>query len=226
MLQSHQWRRKVFMLKIVIFDSGYGGELFADYLEQELPVVDIIRVIDWRHAEEIQRKPKSARKFAEESLRPYIGKVDLIVFANYLLSITSLKYFRRQYQNQAFIGLNFYHPCNFRCRTALITTEAVAKTFTCKYFAHQIKAKIYALDDWPILIDDGELGHAKIRRDLAPIKTNKPNQLILACSQFVDIEDELRKNLGHNIKIIDNFNQTARDICHLLKIRGALKKQK
>lgn len=214
------------MLKIVIFDSGYGGELFADYLEQELPVVDIVRVIDWRHAVAIQQNAKLARKFTEEALRPYIGKVDLIIFANYLLSITSLKYFCRKYKNQRFLGLNLYHPCNFNRRTAIITTNAVAKTFTCKYFAHQIKAEIYTLDDWPILIDDGELGHAKIRRDLTPIKAKKPTQLILACSQFADLEDELRKIFGHNIKIINNFDQTTREACHLLKIRGSLKKQK
>lgn len=214
------------MLKIVIFDSGYGGELFADYLEQELPIIDIVRVIDWRHAIEIQQNAKLARKFAEEALRPYLGKANLIIFANYLLSITSLKYFRRKYKDQAFIGINFYHPCNFHCRTAIITTGAVAKTFTCKYFAHQIKAEIHTLDDWPILIDDGELGHAKIRRDLAPVKASKPTQLILACSQFADLENELRKILGHNTKIINNFDQTTRDICRILKIRGSLKKQK
>ena len=34
------------MLKIVVFDGGYGGEFFADKLKEELPVVEIIRVID------------------------------------------------------------------------------------------------------------------------------------------------------------------------------------
>ena len=48
---------RFFMIKIVIFDSGYGGELLADYLESELPVVNIVRVIDWHHAEEIQSSP-------------------------------------------------------------------------------------------------------------------------------------------------------------------------
>ena len=39
------------MLKVVVFDSGFGGELFADYFEEEMPVVEIVRVIDWRNAE-------------------------------------------------------------------------------------------------------------------------------------------------------------------------------
>ena len=44
---------RIFMLKVVVFDSGYGGELFADYLEEELPLVDIVRVIDWRNADKM-----------------------------------------------------------------------------------------------------------------------------------------------------------------------------
>ncbi|MDO4987080.1 MAG: hypothetical protein Q4E46_02065, partial [Candidatus Saccharibacteria bacterium] len=92
------------MLKIVIFDSGYGGENFADRLESELPTTEIIRVIDWRSADIILANSKRARILAEKALRPFIGKVDLIIVANYLVSATSLKYFRRKYKDQKFIG--------------------------------------------------------------------------------------------------------------------------
>ena len=192
------------MLKVVVFDSGYGGELFADYLEKELPVVDIVRVIDWRDADKMQRDAKLTRHVAEEALKPYIGK----------------------YKCQRFIGLKLNHPANFCYRTVIFTTAAVAKTFRFKSFAHQIKAKTFVLDDWPILIDDGELGHAKIRRDLKPLMPYKPEQIIFVCTQFVDLENELRRIFGHNTKIINNFEEAARDICHALRIRGALKKQK
>ena len=69
------------MLKVVVFDNGYGGEFFADLLKEELPVIEIIRVIDWRHAKEIQESPRKARQLAKDALRPYIGRVDLIIFA-------------------------------------------------------------------------------------------------------------------------------------------------
>ena len=98
------------MLKVVVFDSGFGGELFADYFEEEMPVVEIIRVIDWRNAEGYLRGPRTARKLAREAIRPYIGRVDLIVFANQLVSVTSLKYFRRKYRGQKFIGLGLKEP--------------------------------------------------------------------------------------------------------------------
>ena len=55
------------MKKIVVFDCTYGGELFADQLEQEYPIVEVIRVIDWRNSETIQSNPRLARKLARDS---------------------------------------------------------------------------------------------------------------------------------------------------------------
>lgn len=214
------------MLKIVIFDSGYGGELLADYLESELPVLNIIRVIDWRHAEESQNSAKSARTSAEKSLKPYISKVDLIIFANYFLTATSLKYFQRKYKDQQFIGIHMVHPGTFRRKTHVFTTKAMSKTLLYKIFVRKIRGETLILDDWPILIDDGELGHGKMKRDLTRNLPVRPSQIILACSQFADVKDELRRALGHNVKIIDNFDEVLRQTCQTLKIRGGLQKQK
>ena len=86
------------MLNVVVFDSGYGGEFFADWLEEEIPVVKVTRVIDWRNAALLLENPKKARKIAVDDLHPHIGKADLIVFANHLLTLTSLTYFCNKYK--------------------------------------------------------------------------------------------------------------------------------
>ncbi len=218
------------MLKVVVFDSGYGGELFADYLEAELPILEIIRVIDWRNADQILRNPKLAREIAEKALQPYINKVDLIIFANHLLSITSLRYFCRKYKQQSFIGLKLDNKNVANRPTLILATKSITKTFYYFWFSRQIQAKTIVLDDWPTLIDDGELTNYKIRRDLKLLLAQndnfKPEQIILGCSQFVDLKSEFIKFFGHNIKIIDGFEPTLREVCQTLKLRGALKKIK
>lgn len=225
MVRLSLWRRKeFFMLKIVVFDSGYGGELLADYLEAELPVMEVIRIIDWKNANMYQKNVKRMRQYTDRAIRPYIGKVNLIIFANYYLATTSLKYFQRKYKNQQFIGLELHHPCNFRYQTHILTTKSLAKTLSYKFFVHKIKGKTVILDDWPILIDDGELGHAKIRRDLSSVRKCKASQIILACSQFVELEDEFRRVLGHNLKIINNFDEVLRSTYRVLRIRGGASK--
>ena len=220
------------MLKIVVFDGGFGGELFADYLNEKLPIVDVIRVIDWRNADKLLTKAKEARKVAETSLRPYLGKTDLIVFANHFLTITSLKYFCRKYKNQKFIGLNLKQPDSFEKRdTLILTTKAVTKTINFHNYLFRLKrkVKILALDSWPAKIDDGELSYEEISKtiNLSLLKENfKPKDVILACAQFSDIKTEIRACLGHNMKIYDSFDDAFRKTCKVLRIRGGLNKKK
>lgn len=214
------------MLKVVVFDSGYGGELFADYLGEEIPTLEIVRVIDWRNAEALQENAKKARKVAEEALRPHIYKADLIVIANYLVSATSLNYFKRKYKNQKFVGINFTASEIAKNRqTIMLSTKALTRTLAYKLYTKKNNIKSFALDDWPILIDDGELGNAKLHRDLKEAKSLKPSQIILACGQFTDLKPEFRRFFGHNTKIIDNFDTTLHDVIISLKLRGALKKK-
>ena len=219
------------MLKIVVFDSGYGGEFFADYLQEKLPIVEIIRVIDWRNADKILKNPKSARHAAKEALRPYIGKVDLIIFANHLLSITSLKHFRRKYKDQQFLGLSLKVPDTFVKRDVLIlTTKSVSRTINYHNFIFRIKrkTKTITLDSWPAQIDDGELSQDEISTAITNVVTKdfNPQEIILACSQFSDIKSELRETLGKNIKIHDSFDDAVRSTCRILSIRGGVGKKK
>ncbi len=218
------------MLKIVIFDSGYGGEFFADRLSAELPIVEVIRVIDWRNADKVLTHAKSARKIAEAALRPYIGKVDLIIFANHLLSLTSLKFFKRKYKKQKFLGLTLEEPGTFiKNDTLILTTKAVTKTINYYNYIFRIKrrTKTLILDDWVSKIDDGELKFSEIRETILKsfIGTDfYPREVVLGCTQFSDIEKELRDILGGSTKIYDGFSDAIRRTYKILNIRG-LKKQ-
>ena len=219
------------MLKVVVFDSGYGGELFADQLEKELPVVEVIRVIDWRHADEIQSNPKTARKAAKAALRPYIGKVDLIIFANLLLTLTSLKHFRRQYKNQKFLGLNLPHlDPSIKQDLLILATKPITKTISYYNFIFHLKQKncTLALDSWPAKIDDGELTQTEISHTLHEFlrhRDYRPQGVILACSHFSDIKIELRASFGHNLRIYDSFSGVISQVCKTLKIRGGTGKK-
>lgn len=219
------------MLKVVVYDSGYGGEFFADRLEEELPIIEIIRVIDWRNAERIQNNPKEARRIARADLLPYIGRVDLIIFANHLLTLTSLKFFRRKFKDQRFIGLGLKKPASSpKKETIVLTTKPVTRTINYYNFVLHLKKRVktFALDSWPLKIDDGELTEQEIRETLSAYlgKDSRYQEIFLACSQFYDLIPVLRKLFGRNLKIHDGFNDAFREICKALRIRGGKKKVK
>lgn len=219
------------MLKVVVFDGGYGGEFLADRMKEELPILEIVRVIDWRNADNLLVNPKKSRKIARTALRPYIGQVDLIILANHLLTITSLKYFKRKYKNQKFLGLNLKSPDTFVKRDVLIlTTKAVAKTISYYNFVFRIKrkTKTLTLDTWPAKIDDGILTRQEIEDTLRVFCARedlRPQEIILACSQFDDIKNDLKAIYGNNLRIYDSFEDTLRKTCKILNIRGGIGKK-
>lgn len=75
------------MLKVVVFDGGCGGEAVAEFLAEELQVVEIIPVIDWNHAPYDNQDSCEICRLADMSLQKYIGKVDLIVLGGYVASM-------------------------------------------------------------------------------------------------------------------------------------------
>lgn len=219
------------MLKVVVYDSGYGGEFFADWLATELPIIEIIRVIDWRSSSQMQNNPKEARKIADADLRPYIGHVDLIILANHLLTLTSLKHFRRKYKDQRFVGLNLKKPNSPPKKDAIIlTTKAVTKTINYYNFIFHLRSKVktLVLDNWPAKIDDDILTEQEIKDTLSQFIScdTRSQEIFLACSQFYDIKPKLTKLFGRNLKIHDGFNDAYRDICRALRIRGGKQKVK
>jgi len=215
------------MLKIAVFDTGYGGELFADRLEQELPVVDVIRVIAWRNAKRIEEHPFTARKVTEESLRPYIGNVDLLVIANYQISATCLSYLRRKYPEQKFVGFTLRPKRAAKRPTIILTTKSTTKNLAYFNVARDLKAKTICLDRWPALIDDGELTEDNFKLDLEPalrrISIPKSCQVLLACGQFSEYMPKFRKIFGHNARIVDSFDHTIHETCRMLGIRSVQK---
>lgn len=103
------------MLKIVVFDTGWGGELVADYLGQELEVVEVVRVIDWGGGAYNDRTRAEIDCLVEENLRSYIGQVDLIVLGGYVVSLAA-EYLCERYPEQKFVGMGVNYHLILRSR--------------------------------------------------------------------------------------------------------------
>ena len=216
------------MLKIVVFDGGYGGELFANRLASELPVVEIVRVIDRQNAEIILTQPRKARAVAENALQPYLGRVDLVILANYLLSATSLNYFRKKYKAQKFIGFTLKSKrIAIKKATLILTTSATAKNLAFFTLAHRMRAKTVFLDSWPPMIDNGKLTKKNVESVIGSILGElhnfSPEQILLICGDLTEFIPEFHKIFGHNVRIVDSFDDAIRDTYRILNIRGVPK---
>ncbi len=213
------------MLKVVVFDSGWGGECFANYLEEELPIVEVLRVIDWRHAPYNKLGVEEVLKCTEEALKPYIGTVDVIVLMSYEATISGLNYLRGKYPKQKFLGVDFgIFREDGGTKFLVFTTSFVANS---KFYAATKKAlpsknfTEVVCDDWPQLIDDGELTVEMMRQKVEEFRDAYSDGVILGCTQFSDVQDDLASVISWKQgRIMDEFSLVLRNICHALELRG------
>ena len=214
--------------KVVVFDNGYGGELFADYIEDEIPIVEVIRVIDWAGSAKFYKNVFQARNEALSCLRSYIDRVDLIVIANHLVSETSLKFFRRRFSNQKFSGITIEKPKSSKAERALILTTKASRN-SIEYHANKyrlgLKTRELDCDNWAKLIDEGKLTKEIIEQDLTKFSDFKPQLIIIGCSQLVEIKPILRKIYGPTVAISDGYKTALKSICKELGLRGGCGKK-
>lgn len=207
--------------KIVVFDNSFGGELFADYIEKELPIFDVIRVICWGE--------KLSRDFTIQKMRPYIGHADLIILLNPFLTITALGYIRKKFPNQNFIGLKPVSkiPKNRSKRVLFLTTKQTRRTITYQlhHFSLAKKTRIIDCDKWVKLIDTGEYITEEMVNDLKVLGDFKPQLVVLDNAALLDAKPEIRKYFGPTVAIKDGFKKTFNELCATLDIRGGIKKK-
>lgn len=84
------------MAKIAVFDSGWGGDICAEYLSLELGVFQVDRIIDWKNFPYSYRTPVKIRSLVRSALKPHIGKYDVIVISNSVASLHALKYIKEK----------------------------------------------------------------------------------------------------------------------------------
>ncbi len=163
------------MLKIVVFDGGYGGKVVAKYLSEELGVVDVKCVIDKQYNLYDVRSHTQICRLIEKSLRKHIGKVDLIVLGGYTVSL-AIDYLRDRYTEQKFVsvGVNYYRilkSSNYPTRITVMMNEPLLESALCENLKDNLPFSTLAVPDcscWNQLAGTGQLSSEVMRTDLSP----------------------------------------------------------
>lgn len=209
------------MLKVVVFDSGWGGDLVADYLEEKLPI-EVERVIDWRSGSYSEKSPGEIRLLTEMALLPHIGKVDVIVLSEAATAAVALDFLRQRYPNQAFVGYghDFAKLIEHLSRAVMIlTTKGVKQT----EFYQRSKAcfsgkKLVEPEclGWEDHIDNDELPEESISSAIG----NFRGVVVVYNPGFFEIIPKIEKIAGPRVNIIDLKRALLRDVCLALRLRG------
>ena len=209
------------MLKAVVFDSGWGGDLIADYLEHELPI-EIERVIDWRNGPYGEKTPGEIWALTEKALAPHIYNADVIVLTETATALTMLERLRQEYPGQIFVGYGWDLEIMMRrfSHAMILANEGAKRSEIYQHSKAHFSDGDLAEPDcigWESRIDEvGGLQDEEIRRAVG----NFRGPVILYSPTFLELKPQLRAIAGKHIRIIDMRRALLRDVCLGLKLRG------
>lgn len=161
------------MLRIVVFDSGWGGELVANFLMEELKMVEVVRVIDCPHAPYCGRTREEICWLVEQGLADYIGQMDVIVLGGYAVSL-ALEYLRERYPEQKFVGMGINYDAILRTRSypenvVLMMDQLTSESELRQELRQRLQYSTLVIPDctgWEELINEGLMMPEILRRDL------------------------------------------------------------
>lgn len=238
------------MLKVVVFDSGCGGDIVADYLASELSIVEVVRVVKVNSSLEDGSLSEICR-FSKVCLKAYIGKVDLIVLGGYVVSL-ALEFLQREYPKQKFVGvgINYYRILNSRAfpdQIAIMADKALFEAVVRKEVCQELPYSTIIFPDcsgWDDLINEGQMSIKILRSDLGPyfaLRSDRehefpppppmasppdkpdlyrPDVVLLLNTHFWLIKPELEELFGYRTRVLDFRQKLLHDTCRALELRG------
>ena len=220
---------------IGIFDSGLGGLAVAREVLREMPQEDIIYFADFGHLPYGPRPSEEVKEFTLQAVDFLISKDSKVIL---IACNTASAAGREEAQEKAseipVVGMiepavkatlahGDIQKVGVIGTIGTIKSKVYEKTFQAK----GTKARIFsnACPDLLRLAEQGQITDMNKIEELAricvyPLEKEGIDVLVLGCTDFTCIKDQLRKVLAPHIKIVDPAMEVARTADEALQMRG------
>jgi glutamate racemase len=216
-------------LKIGIFDSGVGGLSVLRAIHELLPHLEIVFFADQAHVPYGQRQMQEIRAFSHQITSFLLSQqIDLLVVACNTASAAALKYLRQQFPLLPIVGMEpAVKPASEQTHTKAVGVLATPATFQGELYqslVHKYGEGLQIFQDTcPGLVEEieagnlkGERTHAILAHALQPMIEQHVDTVVLGCTHYPFILDEIRQIAGKRIQVIDPAPAVARRVKSLL----------
>ena len=222
---------------IGVFDSGLGGLTVLRALHERLPSEDLVYFGDTARVPYGTKGEKTVRAFAQQDAGLLVTRgVKMVVVACNTASAFALDYLRD------ILPVPVLGVINPGVRTALTATRGgavgvIGTSGTIRSQKYQAGLKAGGLDEAQIvaqecplfvpLMEEGLGGHAMtelaIEEYLAPMRAAQIDTLILGCTHYPLLKNEIGQYMGPDVKLVDSADVLAAAAQERLEELGLLR---
>lgn len=209
-----------------IFDSGIGGLTIARALLRQRPDLGFVYLGDTARVPYGNRSPEVIQQFAKEDVARLLaeGATHIVIACN-TVSAIALPFLRAAFPQTDFIDVITpvaAHVASLNLtRVGVIGTRATihSHAYETALHAHQPTLEIYARAT-PLfvpLIEEGWTSFPEtqrlIRRSLTPLRTKQLDALILGCTHYPMMQEQIAHAFQSRVQMIDTPAIVAAHVC-------------
>jgi len=197
-------------MKIGVFDSGIGGLSVAQVIEKATPEHEVIFVNDTVNVPYGTKTPDQLYPLVEPILQNLVDRgCAVIVVACNTVSTTLIDRLRKHFTVPLIALEPMVKPAAEQTKTNVIAVCATPTTLASprydwlkQTYAGNCTVIEPDCSDWAELIEQSSLSESKIRADIALALQANADIIVLGCTHYHWIENEIKKIAGKNIKIL------------------------
>lgn len=194
---------------IGVFDSGIGGLSIAHAVKRDFPLYKIEYRTDSDHLPYGDKSKEQLLEYVSPIIKELSIKCDVIIIACNTVTTTIVKELR-MITTIPIIGIEpMIKPASKLTKSGVITVCATPATINSQRYA-ELKAQ-YASEtiviepdcsDWASLIEDNKINEEKIKIDILPSIAQGSDVIVLGCTHYHWIEQEINKIVGKNVTVL------------------------
>lgn len=220
---------------IAFFDSGVGGLPYLQWIKENLPGENLVYLADRANFPYGEKDDAQLRRIITATVGRFIRAVKpkLMVIACNTASVVALAELRRRF-DIPFVGVvPAVKPAAEHSRSCSIGILATRRTVEDPYtddlirsFAPQCRVHRYAGVEIVDLVENRyytasrEEKQAVLQSAVEYFKARNVDTLVIGCTHFVFVQDELGEMLGEGTMVIDSREGVGRQVMRLLSRIG------
>lgn len=217
---------------IAVFDSGIGGIPYLQWIREKLPAEDFVYLADRENFPYGEKDDRRLRDLIVDAVGRFIEKTfpALMVIACNTASVVALAELRRRY-DIPFVGVvPAIKPAAALTRRRSIGVLATRRTVEDPYtaglirrFASDCRVSLYPGVEIVDLVENRlsvatEQERKQVLRPAVDFFREKEvDTLVVACTHFVFVQEELAEMMGDGTRVIDSREGVGRQVIHLLE---------
>jgi glutamate racemase len=196
--------------KIGVFDSGVGGQSVINAIKKELPELEIVYKDDKKHLPYGSKTVEEIHQFVRPIFKEFIEDgCQVIVIACNTVTTNLISQLREEF-SVPMIGMEpAVKPAAEATKTKIIAVCATPRTLASeryKWLKEQYAAGIKVLEpdcsDWALMIENNQIDRNKIASTVEEVITDGADQIVLGCTHYHWIEDEIKQLAKRRAEVI------------------------